>query len=191
MSILAERYASNDIKEIWSLPSKIKIERQIWIEVMQIQSEILDIPSHIIERYKAVLDVIDLSSINERELRIHHDVKARIEEFNSLAGFEYLHIGMTSRDITENTELFQIKKSLELIHTKSLVLLSILNERITEFALFPIVARTHNVPAQVSTLGRRFAVWGEELLFALPNLENLLERLPLKGIWGAVGTDQT
>jgi adenylosuccinate lyase len=119
---------------------------------------------------------------------LHHDVKARIEEFNNLAGHEFIHLGMTSRDLTENIELYQCQKSLRIIAKKSAALLYVLSEFVTKYSELPIVARTHNVPAQVTTLGRKFATWGEELLFALENLEEFMKRLPMRGIKGAVGT---
>ena len=188
MSILADRYASPTMREIWSAESKIRAERKLWIEVMRFQSKALSIPESAIKDYEKVLEKIDLQSIERREKEIHHDVKARIDEFNSLTGHEYIHIGMTSRDLTENIELYQIKNSLDLIYKKSLYLLKVLRDKTFDYKNLPITSRTHNVPAQVTTLGRKFAYWAEELLFACENIENLMQRLPLKGINGAVGT---
>jgi len=188
MSVLATRYASKEMLEIWSPENKIKAERKLWIEVMRFQAKALKIPTDSIAKYEAALEKIDLASIDEREKKSRHDVKARIDEFNALAGYEYIHLGMTSRDLTENIELFQMKESLSIVLRKSHVLLKTLNKSINKYASLLILGRTHNVPAQLTTLGRRFANWAEELLFAIENLENLIERLPLRGIRGAVGT---
>ena len=73
---------------------------------------------------------------------------------------------------------------------KYLALLRHLNEFISKYSELALVARTHNVPAQLTTLGRRFATWGEELTFALTHLQQLSTRLPLKGIKGPIGTSQ-
>jgi adenylosuccinate lyase len=137
-----------------------------------------------------VLTQVDLDSIDKREIKVRHDVKARIEEFNSLAGSEKIHIGMTSRDLTENIELIQIRKALEVTQFKTLQTLFLLNEKIEKYQSTYMVARSHNVAAQVTTLGKRFASCAEELIFALAALENLLERLPFRGLKGPVGSSQ-
>lgn len=189
MSVLEERYASDAMKTIWSKESKIKLERKLWIAVMKSQAKAgLSIPPKAISEYEKVIEVIDFESIREREEVLHHDVKARIEEFNQLAGHQFIHLGMTSRDLTENVELYQIKKSLQLTADKSASLLYIISQLSNKYADIPMVARTHNVPAQVTTLGRRLATWGEELLFSLKHLQDLIERLPLRGLKGAIGT---
>jgi adenylosuccinate lyase len=143
-----------------------------------------------ITSYEKVVEKVDLSSIDKREMKTRHDVKARIEEFNALAGVEKIHVGMTSRDLTENIELIQIKAALELIEYRTLQTLFLLNEKITKYEKTYMVGRSHNVAAQVTTLGKRFASCAEELLFAHASLKELIARLPLRGIKGPVGTSQ-
>jgi adenylosuccinate lyase len=123
-------------------------------------------------------------------MKTRHDVKARIEEFNALAGVEKIHIGLTSRDLTENIELIQIKAALELIEHRTIQTLFLLNEKISKYEKTFMVGRSHNVAAQVTTLGKRFASCAEELLFAQASLKELIARLPLRGIKGPVGTSQ-
>jgi len=189
MSVLGERYASPEMKNIWSREAKIKFERHLWISVMKSQAKAgMSISPEVISDYEKVVEKIDLASIDQRERVLHHDVKARIEEFNNLAGHQFIHLGMTSRDLTENIELYQCQQSLRITAKKSAALLYVLSEFVTKYSEFPIVARTHNVPAQVTTLGRRFSIWGEELLFAFNHLEEFMKRLPMRGIKGAVGT---
>jgi adenylosuccinate lyase len=177
------------MRQIWSRESKVLKERELWITVMKVQAKLgLEISKVILEDYERVKSQIDLSSIDRREAELKHDVKARIEEFNFLAGHQSIHVGLTSRDVTENIEGWQIKQSLRLILASSNLLLREVIEKIEKYADLPIVGRTHNVPAQLTTLGRRFASWSEEFLFALEGLENLESRFPLKGIKGAIGT---
>jgi adenylosuccinate lyase len=133
---------------------------------------------------------VDLASIDAREKQSRHDVKARIEEFNALAGHEAIHAGMTSRDLTENIEALQIRDGLEIVHDKVVTLLARLGERAAQYADQPIAGRSHNVPAQVTTLGKRFASSAEELLFAFERLTALQDRYPMRGIKGPVGTAQ-
>ena len=189
MSLIADRYASSQMRQIWSRESKVLKERELWITVMKAQAKHgLDISEVVLEDYERVKSQIDLSSIDRREAELKHDVKARIEEFNFLAGHQSIHVGLTSRDVTENIEGWQIKQSLHLTLASSNLLLQELIEKIEKYADLPIVGRTHNVPAQLTTLGRRFASWSEEFLFALESLENLESRFPLKGVKGAIGT---
>jgi adenylosuccinate lyase len=190
-NVLASRYATKEIVEIFNPINKIIEERKFWITVLKLQKKAgLPISDSDIASYENVINQVDLDSIDKREIKVRHDVKARIEEFNSLAGCEKIHIGMTSRDLTENIELIQIRKALDVIHTKSLQTLFLLNEKIEKYQKTYIVGRSHNVAAQVTTLGKRFASCAEELLFAVDSLENLLERLPFRGLKGPVGTSQ-
>ncbi|CAB4991753.1 unannotated protein [freshwater metagenome] len=117
-------------------------------------------------------------------------MKARIEEFNALAGHEAIHAGMTSRDLTENIEALQVRNGLNIVHDKTITVLARLGELASRYADQPIAGRSHNVPAQITTLGKRFASAAEELLFAYERLEGLLERYPMRGIKGPVGTAQ-
>jgi adenylosuccinate lyase len=189
--VLADRYASKEMREIWSREFKIKAERQLWITVMETQRSLgFDVSTKVIEDYKEKIEDINLASIDDREKVTKHDVKARIDEFNALAGHQKIHIGMTSRDLTENIELFQLSASLELAQLKAAALLKHLAEFAREYLEVPMVARTHNVPAQLTTLGRRAATWMEELIYSFSHVEDILRRLPLRGIKGPIGTSQ-
>ena len=191
MSLLADRYASAAMREIFSPEAKIVLERKLWIAVMRAQSELGHvINKDVITDYENVITKVDLASIDKREKVTRHDVKARIEEFNALAGHEAIHAGMTSRDVTENIEALQIRNGLDVAHTKVVALLARLAEAAVKYADQPIAGRSHNVPAQVTTLGKRFATIAEELLFAYERLTALQERYPMRGIKGPVGTAQ-
>ena len=127
MSLIADRYSSAAMKAIWTPQSKVLLERELWIAVMKAQQSLgVAIPSDAIAAYEKVKTTIDLDSINARERITRHDVKARIEEFNSLAGHQFIHLGLTSRDITENVEQLQIKNSLELVRDRTVSLLHVL-----------------------------------------------------------------
>jgi adenylosuccinate lyase len=95
---------------------------------------------------------------------------------------------MTSRDLTENVEQLQIRRALEAIREKTAAALLQLGERAREHRDTLLTARTHNVPAQSTTLGRRLAMFGEELRLALEGLDRFIETYPLRGLKGAVGT---
>ena len=190
-NVLSNRYASPEMATLWSAEHKIVLERQLWIAVMRAQRELgVEVADGAVEAYERVIDQVDLASIAEREKVTRHDVKARIEEFNALAGFEEIHKGMTSRDLTENVEQLQIYRSLELVRGKAVALLKAVGNRAGEYKSLVMAGRSHNVAAQATTLGKRFASAADEILLAVERIEELLGRYPLRGIKGPMGTAQ-
>jgi adenylosuccinate lyase len=194
-NVLANRYASAAMREVWSPENKIIAERRLWLAVLSAQRDLGvdfggDDSAVVIKAYQGVIEQIDLASIAEREKITRHDVKARIEEFNALAGFQHVHKGMTSRDLTENVEQVQILSSLKIIRDRVVATLVQLAQLATQFADQAMAGRTHNVAAQVTTLGKRFATAANELLVAYQRIAELINRYPLRGIKGPVGTGQ-
>jgi adenylosuccinate lyase len=190
-NVLATRYASSEMVELWSADNKVVLERRLWIAVLKAQAELgIAVAPGVIADYEAVVDQVDLESIAARERVTRHDVKARIEEFCDLAGHEHVHKGMTSRDLTENVEQLQIRGALEITRDRTVAALARMGSRAAEYAAGPIAGRSHNVVAQVTTLGKRFASAAEETLLALDRLEHLLSNYPLRGLKGPVGTQQ-
>jgi adenylosuccinate lyase len=187
--VLCDRYASSAMAAIWSPRAKIVLERELWIAVMRAQRQLgIDIPEEAIRAYERVRDDVDLTRIQARERVTRHDVKARIDEFCELAGYEHIHKGLTSRDLTENVEQLQVLRGLRLLRAKSAASLIRLADRVVEYRSAALTARTHNVPAQLTTVGKRLAMFGAEMLSAHAGLETLLGRYPLRGLKGAVGT---
>ena len=190
-NVLATRYAGDDLAAIWSPEHKIVLERRLWIAVLEAQRDLgVDVPDGVVEAYRDVVDKVDLDSIAARERVTRHDVKARIEEFAALAGHEHIHKGMTSRDLTENVEQLQVRASLELLRRRTVATLARLARLATEHETTVMAGRSHNVAAQATTLGKRFATIADEMLMALERLDDLLARYPLRGIKGPMGTSQ-
>jgi len=188
-NVLAERYASPAMRAIWSASGRIRLERDYWIAVMKAQRELgLAIPEEAIVAYESVRDQVDLASIQNRERVTRHDVKARIEEFCDLAGHEHIHKGLTSRDLTENVEQLQIVRALELVRLKAVSALDRMQRLAKTHSERILTARTHNVPAQFTTLGKRIAMFGEDMLQATEALCQLLKSYPGRGLKGPVGT---
>jgi adenylosuccinate lyase len=189
--VLAARYASPEMARLWSPEHKVVLERRLWVAVLRAQRDLgVEVPDGAVEAYEKVVDVVDLGSIAARERVTRHDVKARIEEFSALAGHEQVHKGMTSRDLTENVEQLQIRDGLLLVRDRVVAALARLAQLATEHADLVVAGRTHNVAAQATTLGKRFASAAEELLLAYERLGDLVARYPLRGIKGPVGTAQ-
>ena len=190
-NVLANRYASDEMVAIWSPQAKIVTERRLWLAVLQAQSELgIEVSDAVLGDYERVLEDVDLESIAARERVLRHDVKARIDEFNALAGHEHVHKGMTSRDLTENVEQLQIVRSLRLVHAHGIAVVARLAERAALYRDLVMAGRSHNVAAQATTLGKRFASAAEEMLVALQRVGELIDRYPLRGIKGPMGTSQ-
>ena len=188
------RYQTPGMAELWSPQTRNRLERKLWIDIMQAQAEVgVPIPEeHIAHYIEAAQDIADshdeLIQVALIEERTGHDLYARMQYFNSMAGHEDIHLGLTSSDITENVQQIQIGASAELLMEHGDQVL----RRLTQLALHeqarPMVARTHGQPAQVTTLGKRVLDWGNELTFALEALRRALEAYSPRGLVGAVGT---
>jgi len=190
-NVLATRYADAELAAIWSPEHKIVLERRLWIAVLRAQRDLgVAVPDGAVEAYEDVVGKVDLASIAERERVTRHDVKARIEEFCALAGHEQIHKGMTSRDLTENVEQLQVRQSLALLRDRAVAALARLARLAAEHETTVMAGRSHNVAAQATTLGKRFATVADELLIGVERVEDLLARYPLRGIKGPMGTAQ-
>ena len=189
-NVLSERYATPEMNYIFSDEGKIRAERSLWIAVMKAQRELgMNIPYGDIEKFKAAIGEINLGRIKEIERITKHDVKAKIQDFVNVSGAgEYLHLGMTSRDLTDNVEQMQIRDASKIIFGKNVSVLRHMIEKADKYSDAVFTARTHNVPAQSTFLGRRFSMWAEELMEHLEPFEKFVENYPLRGMKGAVGT---
>lgn len=189
--MLATRYASAAMTAIWSPQAKIIAERRLWLAVLRAQAGLgVEVPDGAIADYERVLEQVDLDSIAARERITRHDVKARIEEFNALAGHQQIHKGMTSRDLTENVEQLQVRQALELVFDHAVAVVARLAEHAVAQRDQVMAGRSHNVAAQATTLGKRFASAAQETLLALTRVRELIDRYPLRGIKGPMGTGQ-
>ena len=188
-NVLAGRYASERMRALWSPERRVVLERRLWLAVLEAQRRLgLDVDQAVVDAYDAVLEVVDLESIAAREAVTRHDVKARIDEFCALAGHESIHLGMTSRDVTENTEQLLVLDSLKVIRDDLVAVIARLADLAEAHAATVMVARTHNVAAQATTLGKRFADTAAETMLGYSRVVELLDRYPLRGIKGPVGT---
>jgi len=189
-NILSQRYATERMNQIFSEMGKTRLERELWLNVLKAQRDLgLDVPDNVVYAYEEALDDIDLGVIGEIERRTKHDVKSKIEAFCLAAGgYEYIHLGMTSRDLSDNVEQIQIQRAMKLILGKYVSVLRHLVEKSNEYRGIELTARTHHQAAQPTLLGRRFAMWAEELWVHLVEFEAFIESYPFRGIKGAVGT---
>lgn len=188
-NILADRYASPEMRALWSPRGRVVLEREFWIAVLRAQRDLgVAVPAGAIEAYERVRDQVDLDDIRRREEVTRHDVKARIDAFCALAGHEHIHKGLTSRDLTESVEQLQLHRSLRLLRAKFVAAAALLARRAAEERDTLLAARTHNVAAQPTTVGKRWAMFGEECLRGVAALDQVLAAFSARGLKGAVGT---
>ena len=188
-NVLAGRYASERMRALWTPERRVVLERRLWLAVLKAQRKLgLEVDQAAVDAYEAVVEVVDLESIAAREAITRHDVKARIDEFCALAGHEVIHLGMTSRDVTENTEQLLVLESLKVIRDDLVAVVARLADLAEAHASTVMVARTHNVAAQATTLGKRFADAAAETMLGYSRVTELMDRYPLRGIKGPVGT---
>ncbi len=190
LNVLSQRYASEPINEIFSETGKVIAERELWISVMKAQKELgMNIPSKDIEKFEAAKKDVNLNLIKEIEIRTQHDIKANIDAFVITAGAgEYLHQGMTSRDLSDNVEQMQIRRASQIVFGKYVSVARHFADKSREYESIVLTARTHHQAAQPTLLGRRFSMWGEELMEHLQAFEIFIKNYPLRGIKGPVGT---
>ncbi len=186
---LADRYASTPMVTLFSPIGKNLLERELWIAVMKAQAELgLNIPQKAINAYENAKEKIDLEWIRNREREIRHDQKAKLEAFNKVAGYEYAHLGMTSRDLSDNVEQMQNREGMKILRDHTVAVLAKVAAFAIQYNSLVYPERTHLAVAQPSVVGKIFSNFGEELLIAFNRLETLIETYPLRGIKGAIGT---
>lgn len=191
LNVVADRYSSDEMKAIFDSENRVLVEREFWLAVLEAQINAgLRLDATVIEDYRSKIGSVDLDSIRSREMSLKHDIPARLQEFNDLAGHQEIHKGMTSRDLTENVELILSRQALELINQRCIALIARLTERMIEHEGLVLTARTHNVPAQPTTFGKRIAQVIEELMDARDHLGLIINSMKFRGIKGPVGSMQ-
>jgi len=192
-NVLSARYATEPINRIFSERESNLYERRLWLAILKSQKELgMEVPQECIDAYERNIDNIDLGRMAELERQLRHDIKAKIQAYNEVSGgkWEYLHMGMTSRDLSDNVEQMQVKNASTIILGKYVSVLRHMVDAATKYEPLMFTARTHHQAAQATTLGRRFAMHAEELYTHLVDFESMIENYPLRGVKGAVGTQQ-
>lgn len=184
------RYASTEMRTLWSEEYKRKLWRKIWVALAKVQSEFGLFPSQVLKELEEKQNEINLERSLEIEKLIHHDLMAELQCFSEQcpnAG-GYLHIGATSMDIEDNAEVIRLREALEILINKLDDLLALTAQKIRLYAEIPSLAFTHLQPAEPTTLGYRIAGFAQELLLHSQNMRDLKKNLRGKGFKGAVGT---
>ena len=183
------RYASAEMRAIWSEKNKRLIWRKVWVALAETQSEYGLVSAEQIEDMRRAMQRVDIPRALEIESVIHHDLMAELTTFAEQcpAGGGALHLGATSMDIEDNADALRIRQSLALLLGQLKQLLAAFMKRIDSTAEITCLGFTHIQPAEPTTVGYRLALYAQDLLGLYQELSTLLQDIRGKGFKGAVG----
>jgi adenylosuccinate lyase len=191
VSPLASRNASAAMQAIWSPRRKFTTWRRLWVVLAEAEHELgLPVSRGQVDALRAKVDDLDLDAAAAYEKKLRHDVMAHVHAFGDAApeARGIIHLGATSQFINCNTELLLIREALGLVAGKLAAVIDRLGRFAQEQRDLPTLGFTHLQPAQPTTVGKRAALWAQDLAIALAEVEHRLERLPLRGVKGTTGT---
>ncbi|WP_145266322.1 adenylosuccinate lyase [Calycomorphotria hydatis] len=191
---LITRYASDQMAEIWSAQTKHSTWRKLWIALAKSEQELgLDISSEQISQMEAAVEDIDFDKAAEFEKKLRHDVMAHVHTFGEQCpdAMPIIHLGATSCFVTDNSELIQIRASLELIRDRLATAIQKLGAFCEQWKDLPCLGFTHLQPAQPTTVGKRATLWCYDLVLDLEEIEHRLASLKFRGVKGTTGTQAT
>ena len=189
---LVERYASSEMSEIFSPARKFGTWRRLWLALAEAQAEMgLPIPANALAQMRENLDTIDLRRAAELERRLRHDVMAHVHHFGEVApaASGVIHLGATSAFVTDNTELIQHRDALQLVLARLLAVVEAFAGFARSHRDLPTLGFTHFQPAQPTTVGKRAALWLQDFLLDVEEIEHRLDTLRFRGIRGTTGTE--
>lgn len=190
-SPLSARYASKEMKYIFSPDKKFRTWRKLWIALAESEMELgLPITQEQIDELKAHADDINYEVAQEREKLVRHDVMSHVyaygEQCPNAKGI--IHLGATSCYVGDNTDIIIMTEGLQLIRNKLVTVIRNLSKFADEYKALPTLAFTHFQPAQPTTVGKRATLWIQELLMDLEDVEYQLSKAKLLGSKGTTGT---
>jgi len=184
------RYATSEMKKIWSEEYKYRLWRKVWVTLAHAEYEaglVTKAEYDDLKKHEQNLDIERLISI---ETETKHDVVAGIKEFSEKAkiGGGKIHLGATSMDIVDNADMLRIQEALVLIEQQLWSLLQSFSLQIKNYANVTCMGYTHLQPAEPTTVGYRLAFYAQDLLTDLELLTFIKSTIKAKGMKGAVGT---
>ncbi len=189
-----ERYASKDMRRLWSNNVKYPLWRRLWIALAKAEKIAgLDISDEQIEEMIQYADDINFDVAAAKEAENRHDVMAHVYAFGqqAISAKEIIHLGATSCFVTDNTDILITRRALQIIRGKLLGAVKILREFANEYKEMPCLGYTHLQTASLVTVGKRAAMWLQELVLCISNIDFALSQLAMLGCRGATGSADT
>lgn len=193
-SPLNTRYASKEMRYLFSPDKKFKTWRKLWIALAEAQEELgLDISKEQIEELKQYADDINYDVAEAREREVRHDVMSHVYAYGVQAptAKPIIHLGATSCYVGDNTDLIIMFEGVQLIHKKLINVIEKLSRFAKEYKALPTLGFTHYQPAQLTTVGKRACLWIEDFLLDYEELQHLQSKKRLRGVKGTTGTQAT
>ncbi len=190
-SPLATRYASPAMRALWSDERRVGLWRRLWLALMETQQELgVAIPAQAIAQLRANLDSAEPARVAEYEKRFRHDVMAHIHHLGDQApaAKPFLHLGATSAYVTDNADLVVMREALTLLLGRVGAVLVALGNAARRHRALPCLAYTHYQPAQLTTVGKRVALWAQDFASDADEVMHRLDTLPFRGVKGTTGT---
>jgi adenylosuccinate lyase len=190
-SPLADRYASRAMLELWSLQTRHGLWRRLWLALAEAERDLgVTIPDDAVSQMRAHLDDIDFDAVAEYEKRFRHDVMAHIHAFGDVAPAAkgVIHLGATSCFVTDNGDLIQMRRGLELLRGRLIAVIRALATFAKEWKNEPALGYTHLQPAQLTTVGKRATLWLQDLVLDLADIDHRIAQIPMRGVKGTTGT---
>ncbi|SHH53410.1 adenylosuccinate lyase [Sporobacter termitidis DSM 10068] len=190
-SPLSSRYASDEMLYLFSADKKFSTWRKLWVALARAEKELgLNITDAQISEMEAHLYDIDYAYAARMEKELRHDVMAHVHAFGKVCplSFPIIHLGATSCYVGDNTDVILMREGLQLIRTKLLRVIARLSDFADKYKALPTLGFTHFQPAQLTTVGKRAALWLNELIMDLDELEFRITSLKLLGSKGTTGT---
>lgn len=191
---LITRYASRDMASIWSAQTKHSTWRRLWIALAECQQKLgLNITNEQLAEMRASVDNIDFESADRYERKLRHDVMAHVHAWGDQCptARPIVHLGATSCFVTDNSELIQMRDSLQLVRRRLVQVIDQLAKFAVSFRDLPCLGFTHLQPAQPTTVGKRATLWCWDLMLDLEEVEHRLATLRFRGVKGTTGTQAT
>jgi len=189
---LVERYASREMLEIFSAGHRYRTWRRLWLALAECEHELgLEITREQVEELRAhVDDPIDWDRVAEIERELRHDVMAHIAHFGERCprARSIIHLGATSCFVTDNADILLARDGLRLLRTRLVALLAAFRDFALAHKDVPTLGYTHFQPAQLTTIGKRAALWAQDFLLDLQEVDRRLEELRFRGVKGTTGT---
>ncbi|MGZ8376693.1 MAG: adenylosuccinate lyase [Gemmatirosa sp.] len=176
---------------LWSPRERHGLWRRLWLALAEAERELgVPIPDEAITQMRAHLDDIDFAAVAEYERRFRHDVMAHVHAFADVApaARPFIHLGATSCYVTDNGDLLLMRRGLEILRQKVLATLGDLARFARQWRDEPALGYTHLQPAQLVTVGKRAALWMQDLVLDLADLDHRIATLPFRGVKGTTGT---
>lgn len=190
-SPLNSRYASKEMKYIFSPDKKFKTWRKLWVALAEAEMELgLNITQQQIDELKANVDNINYDVAEKREKEVRHDVMSHVYAYGQQCPLAkgIIHLGATSCYVGDNTDIIIMYEGLKLIKEKLVKVVALLKDFALKYKDMPTLGFTHFQAAQLTTVGKRTSLWIWELLMDLENIDFQLSRAALLGSKGTTGT---